>query len=127
MTVSPAQQNGGSRLAGAQEKLRDHYIDRQYKKPTSTVEQYAEEPWKHCQDTTNTFLSLRFDDQWDFLRSLKVDQQERIGAELDRIAAARKQFSSYPNKKVLMKQLQESKGASQSASIPSMTPFSYTK
>ncbi|RYP15968.1 hypothetical protein DL765_005408 [Monosporascus sp. GIB2] len=101
--------NGTNELRGDVAKIGDEFVDTQYLKPGSSVEDYEKEPWKHCQDTTSAYLSLRLQYRPEFLRNLEEPQLRRVERELTRIGEVRKQFSSYANKKDLMEKLHSSK------------------
>ncbi|RYP33752.1 hypothetical protein DL767_004619 [Monosporascus sp. MG133] len=101
--------NGTRDSRGDVTKIGDEFIDTQYVKPGSSVGDYEKEPWKHCQDATRTYLSLRLQYRSEFLEKLEEPQQKQVNRELLRIKNARKQFSSYANKKDLMKKLHSSK------------------
>ncbi|RYO94597.1 hypothetical protein DL762_000489 [Monosporascus cannonballus] len=90
-------------------KIGDEFVDTQYLKPNSSVEDYEKEPWEHCQDATSAYLSLRLEDRSEFLRNLDEPRRTRVNEELKEIEKVRKQFSSYANKKGLMDKLHSSK------------------
>ncbi|RYP01782.1 hypothetical protein DL764_006069 [Monosporascus ibericus] len=104
-----AMSNGTSDSRGPVAKIGDEFIDAQYLKPDSSPEDYEKEPWKHCQDPTSAYLSLRDEYRSEFLRNLDASQQNRVDREVERIKKVRKQFSSSENKKDLMEKLRSSK------------------
>lgn len=92
-----------------QEKGKDDFVDLQYAKPSATPDQYSEEPWKHCLDPVNAYLSLRVEERSEFLSRLESTQQDRIQHEIDRIAKPRKLFDSNRLKRDLIQELKGSK------------------
>ncbi|RYP46525.1 hypothetical protein DL768_007272 [Monosporascus sp. mg162] len=104
-----AMQNGTSDSTGDVAKIGNEFIDTQYRKPDSSVENYERELCKHCQDPTSAYLSLRLEYRSEFLENLEEPQRRQVVRELERIKKARKQFSSYANKKALMEKLRRRK------------------
>lgn len=105
--ISPTDHSGDS--AEGQEKLKDEFIDLQYAKPSTTLDQFAEEPWEHCHDPASTYLSLRVDDQPAFFDRLELSQQNHVRHELCRIQRLRKRFDSNRHNQGLMQDLIGSK------------------
>jgi hypothetical protein len=84
----------------------DVFIDMQYSKhdcPDQTA--FVTEPWNYCQDATNTYLSLRFDQRKKFKSKLNEKQLKRVEHEEERIEQTRVNFSSYDMKKQMMDDL----------------------
>ncbi|RYP42040.1 hypothetical protein DL767_000552 [Monosporascus sp. MG133] len=94
---------------GKEVKLKDEFVDRQYVEPSSSDEQYEEEPWKHCRDPIIAYFGLRVQDREKFRNNLDKKEQERIQRDLSRIERIRKQFSSYEKKRTLIEQLENTK------------------
>jgi len=83
----------------------DVFPDMQYAKHGCAPGDFLAEPWKYCQDPTNTYLSLRFDQRKDFKSKLNKKQLDRIQHEEKRIEQTRVNFSSYERKKSMMEDL----------------------
>jgi hypothetical protein len=100
--------------------------------------EFASEPWKHCENYTNCYLGLRFDQRDEFKKELKkmddefkrqpqdkclddndVDESksnkgkklERVTHEEERIKQTRVNFASYPKKQQMMERLKAAKKA----------------
>jgi hypothetical protein len=78
----------------------DACVDRQYISKGSEDTDYIKQPWRHCQDSTKSYLSLRQHQKLEFLEKLEqeVDEgpkkKERIVYELNRINKVRKRFET---------------------------------
>ncbi|KAK0653060.1 hypothetical protein B0T16DRAFT_455371 [Cercophora newfieldiana] len=118
----PATNSGSSGAArGAQDDaLMDIHIDVQFAKivpESNTLEyskKYAREPWKHCRDAPNTFLSIRFNTRDEFMQQLKSSdpaKHKRVQHEIDRIDETRLRFETYDDKKFMFNALRESQRA----------------
>jgi len=111
--------NGAAHNAQA-EPLTDIHIDVQFAKivPQSNTPEYAKryarEPWKHCRDAPNTFLSIRVNNRDEFMRQLKnLDpaKHRRVQHEIDRIEETRLRFEAYDDKRHMFDALRESQRA----------------
>ncbi|RYP20955.1 hypothetical protein DL765_002492 [Monosporascus sp. GIB2] len=90
-------------------KLKDRFVDRQYVKSASLDDQYEQEPWKHCQDPTIAYLSLRVQDRENFRKNLGEEQDDRITRDLSKIEQIRERFSKHGKKKSLIAELENTK------------------
>ncbi|PVH86274.1 hypothetical protein DL98DRAFT_11413 [Cadophora sp. DSE1049] len=90
----------------------DVHIDMQYAQHGCTPDEFAAEPWKHCKDHTNTYLSLRFDKRKDFKSKLDKDRLERVLHEERRIEQTRVNFTSHVKKRheERLKRFEQTKG-----------------
>ena len=111
MTANTTRDEPDCSASGALDQLRleDEDIDLQYAKPSSSAEEYAKEPWKHHRDLVGCYFSLRVNDRKRFHDKLTKNEKNRIQHETDRVKQLRLRFSSWDNKKELMKDLEESK------------------
>jgi hypothetical protein len=96
----------------------DHYenedvsIDMQYAKhDCRNPLDFAKEPWEHCRDATNTYLSLRFEKRDHFKSKLTTKQRKRVEHEISRIEQTRVNFSSNAKKEQLMLDLKRARKA----------------
>jgi hypothetical protein len=63
---------------------------------------YINEPWKHCQNPTNTFLSMRYSERDNFkirLKEVDVEHWEHVIKEEERIKCARARFEAVNDEK----------------------------
>ena len=77
----------------------DVHVDMQYAQHGCTPDEFAAEPWNHCKDHTNTYLSLRFDKREEFKMKLDPDRLERVRHEERRIEQTRVNFTSHVKKR----------------------------
>jgi hypothetical protein len=119
MSIKELDSSGAPRDAQG-ERLTDIHIDVQFATivPESNTleyaEKYAKEPWKHCRDAPNTYLSIRFNTREEFMRQLKKldhKKQNRVQHEIDRIEETRLRFENYPDKKGMLDALRASQRA----------------
>lgn len=97
-----------------EDQLFDKYIDTQFANRNCKDTDYAKEPWRHCKDAPNTYLSIRVQKRAEFLMKLgelNPKKRDRVEHEIERIKQTRKNFSAYSNKKDLMRELAESRQA----------------
>jgi len=85
----------------------DIYIDTQYAITGCNKELYGKEPWNHCRDFPNAYLSSRVVKREAFLHNLQEDKRKRVEHEIQRIETTRKNFASHESKKDLIKELTE--------------------
>ena len=93
--AAPPVSNGSAQPFGD-----DVFGDMQYARAGVNKDHFFSEPWKHSKDTTNTFLSLRFDRRDDFEARLSKEtggkkKVGRIHHEISRIRKTRNNFVSY--------------------------------
>ncbi|KAK0619465.1 hypothetical protein B0T14DRAFT_208799 [Immersiella caudata] len=102
------------------DRLIDIHIDIQFAKivpernAPGYAKKYAKEPWKHCRDAPNTFLSIRVDSRDEFMRQLKnLDRakHDRVQHEIDRIKKTRLRFETNKDKRRMLDALRASQGA----------------
>lgn len=105
------------------DELFDIHIDTQFANANCQDIEYAKEPWLHCRDAPNTYLSIRYSKRDEFLRKLPDGKEQRVRHEIDRIERTRKNFSSYPNKKALMRELAESRKAWENSVMENLDDF----
>ncbi|RDL33145.1 uncharacterized protein BP5553_08584 [Venustampulla echinocandica] len=88
----------------------DVFIDMQYAKHTCTdPTAFVTEPWKYCQNPTNTYLGLRFDQREKFKSMLNKSHLSRVEHEVERIEQTRVNFCSYDRKKQMMAELNDAR------------------
>lgn len=105
------------------EELFDIHIDTQFAKVDCQPSDYAREPWNHYREGPNTHLSIREQKRKDFLQKLSPTMKSRVEHEMKRIDRTRKNFSSYPNKKSLMKELSDSRAAWENSVVKNLADF----
>ena len=105
------------------EELFDIHVDTQFAKVDCQPSDYAREPWDHYRDCPNTYLSIREKKRKDFLQNLSPAMKKRVEHEMERIDRTRKNFSSYPNKKALMKELGDSRKAWKDSVVENLDGF----
>ncbi|KAM7183911.1 hypothetical protein V8F20_012434 [Naviculisporaceae sp. PSN 640] len=105
------------------DELFDIHIDTQFANAKCQPIEYAREPWKHCRDALNTYLSIRYSKREEFLRKAPEGKRQRVQHEIERIERTRKNFSSYPNKKTLMKELADSRKAWEDSVMENLNHF----
>ncbi|KAM7221765.1 hypothetical protein V8F06_002758 [Rhypophila decipiens] len=105
------------------EPLFDIHIDTQYAKVNCQPIEYGGEPWNYYRDAPNTYLSIREGKREEFLRRVPEPVRERVQHEIQRIERTRKNFSSYPNKQALMKELYDSRKAWETSVIENLRDF----
>jgi predicted transcriptional regulator len=87
----------------------DLYIDMQYAQHGCIPADFAAEPWKHCKDHTNAYLSLRFDKRHQFKENTTQEVREQVMQEETRIRQTRVNFTSYEKKKTMLANLKNAK------------------
>ncbi|KAI1862732.1 uncharacterized protein JN550_010069 [Neoarthrinium moseri] len=88
----------------------DRVIDPSYIKAGSTESQYSAQPWNHCENALQSYLSLRFSARQNFLDQLKGisgEGYQRTIREIRRIDEHRNKFLSYSNKQDLINSLRD--------------------
>jgi len=102
---------------GPDDRLTDIHIDLQFAKivpecnTPEYAKKYAREPWKHCRDAPNTFLSIRVNTRDEFMRQLKIldhAKHDRVQHEINRIKETRLRFEAYSDKRHIFDALRES-------------------
>lgn len=103
--------------------LLDIWTDTQFANAGCEPISYAQEPWTHQMDTPNAYLSIRVNKRDEFLSKLDSKKRNRVEHEIERIGKTRKNFSSYENKRELIKKLEESRVAWKSEVVKSRESF----